>query len=161
TKAINFAGRSTVSSNSPSELVHKAEATGLKANTSYNFRVGDAALNIWSEAGTFQTAPVNGAFTFIDLADTQAKEEDEAKLSAETLEKALATVPSAQFVVHNGDIVDTGTKEEQWNWLLGHSQESLLNTTIAPSAGNHEDKNNAFYEHFNIKQAENSATVTG
>lgn len=161
TKAINFAGRSTVSSNSPSELVHKAEATGLKANTSYNFRVGDAALNIWSEVGTFQTAPVNGAFTFIDLADTQAKEEDEAKLSAETLEKALATVPSAQFVVHNGDIVDTGTREEQWNWLLGHSQESLLNTTIAPSAGNHEDKNNAFYEHFNIKQAENSATVTG
>ncbi|WP_339205632.1 S-layer homology domain-containing protein [Paenibacillus sp. FSL K6-3182] len=161
TKAINFAGRSTVSSNSPSELVHKAEATGLKANTSYNFRVGDAALNIWSEVGTFQTAPVNGPFTFIDLADTQAKEEDEAKLSAETLEKALATVPSAQFVVHNGDIVDTGTKEEQWNWLLGHSQESLLNTTIAPSAGNHEDKNNAFYEHFNIKQAENSATVTG
>ncbi|OMF30054.1 hypothetical protein BK133_16935 [Paenibacillus sp. FSL H8-0548] len=159
--ALTFTGRSSVSSNSVNELVHKAEATGLKANTAYDFRVGDAALNIWSDAGTFRTAPESGAFTFIDLADTQAKEEDEAVLSAETLAKALLQVPNAQFVVHNGDIVDTGTKEEQWDWLLGNSQASLLNTTIVPSAGNHEDKNNAFYEHFNIKEAENSATLTG
>jgi phosphodiesterase/alkaline phosphatase D-like protein len=159
--AISFAGRSAASSNSPAELVHKAEATALKANNAYFFRVGDADAGIWSETGTFATAPESGAFTFIDLADTQAKEEDEAILSSETLAKALTTVPNAQFVVHNGDIVDTGTVEEQWNWLLGHSQESLLNTTIVPSAGNHEDENFAFYEHFNIKQPEGSAIETG
>lgn len=160
-KAVSFNGRSSVSSNSVNELVHKVEATGLKANTAYYFRVGDAELNIWSETGTFQTAPKGGAFTFIDLADTQAKDEDEAILSSETIAKALATVPAAQFIVHNGDIVDTGTKEEQWDWLLGHSQDSLLNTTIVPSAGNHEDKNFAFYEHFNLQEAENSAIETG
>ncbi|ASS66194.2 MULTISPECIES: stalk domain-containing protein [unclassified Paenibacillus] len=159
--AAEFTGRTAVSSNSPQEAVHKAEATGLKPDTSYYFRAGDKALNAWSGTGTFRTAPAGGAFTFIDLADTQAKDEEEAKLSAETLAKALATVPEAQFVVHNGDIVDTGTKEEQWNWLLGHSQESLLHTTIAPSAGNHEDKNNAFYEHFNLQQPAGSATLTG
>ncbi len=161
TNALSFTGRSAASANSPAELVHKAEATGLKANTAYYFRVGDKEHGIWSETGSFQTAPVSGAFTFIDLADTQAKSEDEAILSAETLAKAMKTVPNAQFVVHNGDIVDTGTKEEQWNWLLGHSQNSLLNTTIVPAAGNHEDKNYAFYEHFNIKQPENSDIVTG
>lgn len=161
TNAITFSGRSAVSTNSKEELVHKAEAAGLKAGTAYSYRVGDQALGIWSTAGTFSTAPESGAFTFVDLADTQAKSEDEAILSSETLAKALATVPNAQFVVHNGDIVDTGTKEVQWDWLLGHSQNSLLNTTIVPSAGNHEDKANAFYEHFNIQEAPGSATETG
>ncbi|MHA7963211.1 S-layer homology domain-containing protein [Paenibacillus sp. CAU 1782] len=160
-EATTFQGRSAASTNSPSELVHKAEATALKANTSYFFRVGDKEAGIWSETGTFATAPESGAFTFIDLADTQAKDEEEAILSSETLAKALKTVPYAQFVVHNGDIVDKGIVEDQWNWLLGHSQNSLLNTTIVPSAGNHEDKNFAFYEHFNIKQPEGSAIETG
>lgn len=160
-KAKEFTGYSTISSNSPEERVHKAEATGLAADTTYFFRVGDKQLGVWSEVGTFQTAPTKGAFTFIDLADTQAKNEEEAKLSSETLAKALKTVPNAQFVVHNGDIVDKGTKEEQWDWLLGHSQKSLLNTTIVPSAGNHEDENYAFFEHFNVKQPKNSDTETG
>ncbi|MFE9275885.1 S-layer homology domain-containing protein [Paenibacillus glucanolyticus] len=156
-----FHGRTSISANSPGEHVHKAEATGLAADTSYYFRVGDESLNLWSEAGTFETAPVSGAFSFIDLTDTQAKEEDEAMLSAATLSKALATIPDAKFVVHNGDVVENGTSEQEWNWLLGHSQSSLLNTTIAPSAGNHEDKNYAFYEHFNVKEPDNAATETG
>lgn len=161
TNAITFQGTSTPSTNSGEELVHKAVATGLEADTTYYYRVGDKEHGNWSATGTFQTAPKSGEFTFIDLADTQAKSEDEAILSAQTLEKALQTVDNAQFVVHNGDIVDTGTKEDQWNWLLGHSQESLLNTTFVPSAGNHEDENYAFYEHFNINIPAGSATETG
>ncbi|MEC0125181.1 S-layer homology domain-containing protein [Paenibacillus pabuli] len=160
-QAQSFNGRESVASNSPGEMVHKAEATGLMPDSSYYFRVGDQDLGIWSEVGTFKTAPVDGAFTFIDLTDTQAKEEDEAILSGSTLSKALATVPDAEFVVHNGDVVENGTSEQEWNWLLGHSQASLMNTTIAPTAGNHENKNYAFYEHFNLKQPDGAATVTG
>lgn len=160
-QAQSFNGRATVASNSPGEMVHKAEATGLLPDTSYYFRVGDQDLGIWSEVGTFKTAPIDGAFTFIDLTDTQAKEEDEAILSASTLSKALATVPNAEFVVHNGDVVENGTSEQEWNWLLGHSKASLMNTTIAPSAGNHENKKYAFYEHFNVKQPDGADTVTG
>ncbi|MGG3494793.1 metallophosphoesterase [Peribacillus simplex] len=95
------------------------------------------------------------------MTDTQAKTEDEAILSSETISKALDTVPNAEFMVHNGDLVDDGVKEEQWDWLLGHSQESLLNTTFAPSAGNHEDESYAFIDHFNLDVPENSATETG
>ncbi|QOS78993.1 S-layer homology domain-containing protein [Paenibacillus sp. JNUCC31] len=160
-QAQSFIGRASVASNSPGEMVHKAEATNLMPDTSYYFRVGDQNLGIWSEVGTFKTAPIDGAFTFIDLTDTQAKEEDEASLSGSTLSKALTTVPNAEFVIHNGDVVENGTSEQEWNWLLGHSQTSLMNTTIAPSPGNHENKNYAFYEHFNLKQPDNAATVTG
>ncbi|MDV7765623.1 metallophosphoesterase family protein [Peribacillus sp. CSMR9] len=160
-KALKFSGTQNISTNSQKEYVHKAKATGLKADTEYYYRVGDASLNNWSEVGTFTTAPKNGAFTFIDLTDTQAKTEDEAILSSETISKALDTVPNAEFMVHNGDLVDDGVKEEQWDWLLGHSQESLLNTTFAPSAGNHEDESYAFIDHFNLDVPENSATETG
>ncbi|CAM3521447.1 MULTISPECIES: S-layer homology domain-containing protein [Saccharibacillus] len=159
--ALSFKGSSYTATNSPTEKVHKATASGLTAGTTYAYRVGDASINMWSQTGTFRTDDGSDSFTFIDLADTQAKEEDEASLSAETLRKALATVPNAEFVVHNGDIVDTGTNEEQWNWLLGHSQDSLLKTTIAPSAGNHEDENYAFIDHFNLDTPAGSATETG
>ena len=160
-KALTFKGTAAISTNSKEELVHKAEATGLMENKEYYFRVGDAESNTWSEVGTFETAPKNGSFTFIDLTDTQAKTEDEAFLSAETISKAMKTVPNAEFILHNGDLVNDGAKEEQWDWLLGHSQESLLHTTFAPSAGNHEDENYAFIEHFNLDVPENSATETG
>lgn len=161
TQALRASGRTKVSSNSKEEHVHKAEITGLKPNTAYYFRVGDELLHTWSEVGTFRTAKAGGAFTFIDLADTQAKTEDEAILSGETIEKAIATIPDATFFQINGDIVDTGTNEKQWDWLLGHSQKSLNNITIVPVAGNHEDKNYAFYEHFNVKEAPNSDMKTG
>lgn len=65
------------------------------------------------------------------------------------------------FVIHNGDLVDVGMTEIQWDWLLGHSQESLLKTTIAPIAGNHEEEKDAFIEHFNIKEVPGSDTKTG
>src|SRR3954451_24219887 len=160
-KALTFKGTASISTNSQEEFVHKAEATGLKTDTEYYFRVGDAKLNNWSEVGTFETAPKKGSFTFIDLTDTQAKTEDEAILLAETISKAMETVPNAEFIVHNGDLVDDGVEEEQWDWLFGHSQESLLNTTFAPSAGNHEDEDYAFIEHFNLDAPENSETETG
>ncbi len=160
-KAVKFSGKYSVSTNSPSELVHKAEATGLKANTSYFFRVGDAALDIWSDVGTFQTASDSGAFTFIDLADPQPSTEDEAMLSSQTIAKSLATVSNAGFLAINGDFVDAGSVEKQWDWLLGHAKESLLNTTILPVAGNHDEDYNSFIEHFNVKPADNSDTTTG
>jgi len=161
TNALKFSGKSYTPTNSATELVHKAEATGLKANTSYSYRVGDATLGIWSTVGTFQTAPETGGFTFIDIADSQASTEAEATLSSETIAKSLQTISNAQFIDLNGDIVDSGSNEQQWNWLLGHSQPSLLNTTIAPAAGNHESQTNAFMDHFDLKPAASSVTTKG
>ncbi len=160
-KAIKFTGEYGIPTNSSAELFHKAEADGLKKDTLYYFRVGDAALNLWSDTGTFRTATKSGAFNFINLADTQAKNEGEADLSSQTIAKALDTVDNAEFLVHNGDIVDTGSNEEQWNWLLGHAQESLLNTTLVPAAGNHDEQDNAFMDHFDIKPADGSAATSG
>lgn len=160
-KAIHFKGTHALSTNSKAEAVHKAKATGLKPNTSYFFRVGDASLNLWSDIGTFKTASKTGAFTFVNLADSQAKSEDEAKLSAETFNKAKATIKNADFFSINGDIVDTGRIETQWDSLFGYAKDFLLNTTFMAVSGNHEEDKNAFYEHFNIKEASGSSTESG
>ena len=159
--AACFSGAYTLSTNSPMELVHKAEAAGLLPGTEYFYRVGDAALNLWSEPGVFATVKADGAFTFVNLADSQAKAEDEAILSAQTFEKAMNVISDAAFLSINGDIVDTGMNESQWDWLLGHSQKTLMNTTIVPVAGNHDEDKNSFYEHFNLTPAPGSATETG
>lgn len=159
-----FSGKTspaTYSASDKAELVHKAQAAGLLPGTSYYYRVGDAALGAWSGTGTFVTAPASGPFTFIDLADTQAKKEAECALSAETIAKAFSAVPQAAFLAVNGDLVDTGSNERQWRQLLNFARDSLMNTTLLPAAGNHERERNAFIEHFNLAAPPGSATSSG
>ena len=160
-KATKFRGYTTIPTNAKNEYLHKVEATGLKAGTTYFFRAGDSVQNLWSETGSFKTAGVNKKFTFIDIADTQAKSEDEAILSAQTLAKSIETITDAEFIVHNGDIVDTGMSEIQWDWVLNNSGKTLLNMTIAPVAGNHEEDKESFAEHFNLKEVAGTDTKTG
>ena len=173
TKGKSFIGTSAVPSNNTSttpppstttakaEFLHKAEATGLKPNTTYYYRVGDASLGLWSNTSTFQTAPKKGAFTFLDLADPQAKSYSEAQLAASTFAKALTTVPNSKFITLNGDLVDDGTVEYEWDWLFNNIGQRFLNTTFAPIAGNHEEKNSSFIDHLNLDVAPGSDTTTG
>ncbi|RYL96784.1 metallophosphoesterase family protein [Sporolactobacillus sp. THM7-7] len=160
-KALQFSGTSYVSTNDSGERVHKAEATGLKPNTEYYYRVGDKKRNEWSEAGVVRTAPKNGAFTFLELTDPQAKTEEEAKLAADTFNQAAATVKDYSFMTVTGDFVDKGSVEDQWDWLMNNSQKTWGKTTVVPAAGNHEKQPNAFIDHFNLRPASGSDTTTG
>ncbi|AEJ18374.1 purple acid phosphatase family protein [Gracilinema caldarium] len=161
-KAFTFSGRVKPSYNSPDELVHMAEAVGLKSGTSYWYRVGDAKLGLWSDVGTFKTMDnKKGPFTFINLADTQAKTEDEAILSAKTLADAVRTVKNAEFMIINGDIVDTGRNEKQWDWVLGHAAETMRNIAFIPAAGNHDEDPYSFIEHFNLPVPKGADIKTG
>jgi len=161
TKAAVHRGRTTESAGSMTELAHKVEVAGLKPETRYAYRAGDAKAGLWSEAGTFTTSSETGGFTFIDLADSQAKTEDEAELSSQTLNKALATVPGASFIALNGDLVDTGANEKQWDWFLGKSGTALMNTTFVPAAGNHEEDASSFASHFALPLSFGSAAQNG
>ena len=159
--AIKFEGSCQRSTNAPDYIVHKAEATNLKPNTKYQYRVGDAQFGLWSEVGTFETSDTDGQFTFINLADSQAKTEEEAILSSETFKKANQTIKNSKFIILNGDIVDSGIEEEQWGWILDHSAKTLMNTTFVAAAGNHEDNPESFIEHFNLDTPVDASTTTG
>lgn len=160
-KAMKFKGNSYVSRNDAEEVVHKAEATGLKPDTEYQYRVGDEELGLWSEVFTLKTAPESGPFTFMNLTDPQAKTEDEAKLAAETFNVAYETIKGESFMAVTGDFVDKGNIEDQWDWLIENSKQTWGNTTVAPAAGNHEKQPHSFIDHFNINEAPNSPTETG
>ncbi|WP_281284484.1 metallophosphoesterase family protein [Nonomuraea diastatica] len=58
--------------------------------------------------------------------------------------KALKHVPDAEFVMHNGDVVENGGREQDWTDLLDSARASLLSTTLAPASGNHDTAANAF-----------------
>ncbi len=130
---------------------YQALATNLTPNTTYYYQVGDKATGIFSGTGEFVTAKDSGAFSFINITDTQSYTDGDAQVSANTLQKALATVPDAAFVLHGGDVVDDGSNESMWTSLLNYSAAGLTSTTIAPAAGNHEATGNAFINHFNLE----------
>jgi len=145
------------------ETVHQAVATDLEPGTTYHYRVGDSISEVWSRTGTFVTATGDGedSFTFIDLTDTQAKAATEAALAAGTMRKALAAVPDAEFMVHNGDVVQDGNVEQDWIDMLGAAQDTLLGTTIAPASGNHDMYPDAFVDHFMLEHPNEQDTTTG
>jgi Icc-related predicted phosphoesterase len=148
-QAVTFTGTVADPHNSPDELVHKAAATGLVSDTAYYYRVGDAALNLWSDPGVFTTAPTSGPFTFIDLSDTQFAGQAGSKVASDTISTALAQSGNAGFIINNGDVVDNKS-EELWNLLLKNAQSSLMNMTIMPATGNHDAGNSTFIDHFNL-----------
>jgi hypothetical protein len=143
------------------ETFYQAVVTGLAAGNRYYYRVGDPDLEVWSNIGSFLTPDGSSDFSFIDLTDTQAQSLTEAELSASSMAKALATVPDAQFMMHNGDVVEDGEDESDWSDLLDSAQSSLLATTIVPAAGNHDADAQAIVDHFSLAAPNDQNTATG
>ena len=83
--------------------------------------------------------------------DPQANSQDEAILSSETMRKGFSNCQKCGFFNPYRDFVETGSNEQQWNWLLDDSQASLLETSLVPTPGNHESQKNAFMDHFDVK----------
>ncbi|SDE23954.1 S-layer homology domain-containing protein [Paenibacillus sp. UNCCL117] len=145
--------------------VHRAAATDLEPGERYVYRVGDGAGND-SPQGMFQTAPISApvsapapgtgeedSLKFLYFADSQASDLNGYKLWGNTVKKAAAEHPDAEFMLHAGDMVDSGYKENEWNMWFGQAQEQLLQTTLVAVIGNHEystaSGNSDFQAHFN------------
>ncbi|CAM3546036.1 DUF2341 domain-containing protein [Marinicrinis lubricantis] len=158
TDSIEFGATDTVLSDG---VMHKAVATGLKPGTVYYYKVGDKTSNSFSNVGTFTTSGNSDQFTFIHITDTQAKNEAEALLATNTFEEAQRVVPEAAFYLHKGDVVQNGDVESEWKLMLNLPKSVLMNTTIAPAAGNHEYEPNAFNHHFNLEAVNGQDPSTG
>ena len=146
---------------------HKAIVTGLRANTTYLFRVGTAGA--WSETGSFITAKAGkDAFSFIYFTDPQAATDEMFDISQKTLHKAKAMYPNANFALTCGDLVETsGPDNSEWEYeQFFLTQQDIWNTTpLAPIMGNHDySENRNFTRHFNTPVTnfdKNMATVPG
>jgi uncharacterized repeat protein (TIGR02543 family) len=144
------------------ETIYRVVATGLTPGMTYYYRVGDTFTGRWSENGSFQTADGDDDFSFIGIADTQARGGGaDAVVSAKTIAQALRTVPESEFIVHAGDVVQVSDDELDWSDMLGAAQESLLASTMAPVSGNHDSAPDEFTQHFTLQASGDQNTSAG
>ena len=117
---------------------HKVLAENLEPGTKYVYRVGDASTGIWSNNGTFETAcDGEEPFSFIALADVQAGNEINFTKSGAVQRTAMQVCPDAKFLMNAGDFVND-CNDQEWDWFYEKSCDTLMNITMAPTAGNHE-----------------------
>lgn len=144
---------------------HKALATTLKAGTTYSFRVGTEQG--WSEIGHFTTAATSysakDGYSFIYMTDTQAQNDEMFDVSQKTAHAAQQMVPNAQFVLVNGDLVETsGANNSEWEYeqWFGTMQDVWLNYPLVVAQGNHDTSSNSnFTWHFNTDNSFNQTSA--
>lgn len=140
---------------------HRVILNDLQPGTEYVYRVGDRALNVWSETGRFVTdAGGDAAFSFLTIADVQADNETDFAKAAEVLDKGFELVPDAQFIANLGDFVnDCGN--EQWDMYFRNFERHHLRATLAPVSGNHDGLPSWFRRQFPVETAEPSLGLDG
>ncbi|MCZ0717167.1 metallophosphoesterase [Aerococcus kribbianus] len=136
------------------ETINKAKATGLKANTTYYYRLG--ATGHMSPLGTFKTAAAGqDPFKFVHYTDTQnafwnENARNEAAFGAQTLNEALAVAGDADFALHTGDIVEVSAVEDEWKDIMNQSQAGYLNVAHTFVPGNHDTYKTSYVDHLNV-----------
>jgi hypothetical protein len=115
-------------------LYHSVNFDGLTPRTQYMYRVGDGAN--WSEWFHFETASMRAEpFGFIYFGDAQNGIKS---LWSRIARGAYSDMPKAKFIVHAGDLVNSGVSDTDWGeW---HSAAGWINGMVPsiPTPGNHE-----------------------
>ena len=140
----------------------KADIAGLNSDTVYEYQIGvkDHATN-WSKTYTFSTAPDElNSFSFIAVGDTQGSNwsgstrGSKGFMYAQTaLDQAFGQVSDPAFILHTGDVVETGYTAEQWNLYFKALGERGATVPHFTALGNHDcqgTNNNVYFDyHFN------------
>lgn len=130
---------------------HSATFEGLKPDTLYAYRVGDGKT--WSEWFQFRTASDRPApLQFVYVGDAQ---NDIKSLWSRVIRQAHADAPKARFLLHAGDLVNTGDADHEWGeWFHGLG---WLSGTVPQIGipGNHE------YSAMSARKAEKDAEAAG
>ncbi|AWV97065.1 purple acid phosphatase family protein [Arcticibacterium luteifluviistationis] len=113
---------------------HTAMLSQLEANTTYEYRVGSAVENSWSELRNFKTEAKDiNAFSFIWFGDTHKDPK-----WAELLQDSYVRHPEIAFYSIAGDIVTTGLYRDQWDEFFGYAKDVFAYKPLMPVPGNHD-----------------------
>lgn len=121
---------------SPAGELHEVKIEGLAPSQSYFYKVtcgGDQ-----SEKYGFSSAPLKSEpFSFILFGDTRSNHDQHAEVVKALLKE------KADLFLHTGDIVATGSNEEQWTKYFEIERELLANKPMIYAIGNHDAPGNA------------------
>lgn len=114
--------------------VYRANVEGMKPHTHYLYRVGDGQN--WSEWNGFHTATEEPApFRFIYVGDAQ---NDIRSRWSRVIQSAYAKSPDAAFVIHAGDLVASGYRDDLWGEWYDSMGFIAANIPMLAVPGNHE-----------------------
>ena len=138
----------------------KAEATGLKHNTTYYYQLSNNGKA--GQTYSFTTGG-NGEFSFALVGDPQI---GAGNTASDTIgwENTLNSAADSElfsdisFLVSAGDQVNTASNEAQYDGYLEHNV--LFGLPVATAIGNHDSSSNAYSQHFNIANESDEYGVT-
>lgn len=141
-------------------------ATAVVPAGDFYYRVGDAQQGFWTDPVLVDGDAEDPAagYTAIVVADSQGASEADYSDYEEVLAEAESSTTDEAFALHLGDMVDDGSNENYWSWLLNTDASMALATM--PVAGNHEARQddealaNAVAAHYNVDIPEQD-TSTG
>lgn len=142
--AVNDLGIA-LSSNYKQLARHNVSLTGLQADTSYLYRVGDSARGYWSDIYMMKTASseTNKPFEVLLLTDMQTMFDYDSEQNNKLLTASSKVFGDNgyDFVVSMGDFVGNGESMRHWSNALNGSQSVYGNTTQILVNGSKESKN--------------------
>jgi hypothetical protein len=138
---------------SPLGTVHEVKLTGLAVAAKHFYRVvcRDAAgKEVAGPLGTFTTAVrPDDPFSFCVIGDTQRNPVVTAMVAKRIWDRR------PHFVLHMGDVVDTGSDKRQWVYdLFGPCRELFARVPVYPCIGNHEKNHPLYYQSFSLPAPE-------
>ncbi|WP_459557832.1 LamG-like jellyroll fold domain-containing protein [Lacunimicrobium album] len=134
--------------------IHELRIEGLSPQTQYFYRTQSTAegeaTTLKSDLATFQTA-VNEEtpFAFAVISDTQGNP----KVAGQLASHAWGQRPS--FLLHAGDLVDTGPRDDHWTKHFFPSLDPLIrNVPFYPVLGNHEQNAQNYFDYVSLPDPE-------
>lgn len=140
------------------EYANKVTVSGLSANTSYTYRVGDGTT--WSKNYTFKTDAPAKNFSFLAFGDPQlgasGNLDNDRAGWASTLKKVSAKYPNVNLMFSLGDQVNDYnhlyTQQKEYNAFFNPSADTdyLQTHLLAAFSGNHDFQMGKYYSfHYN------------
>ena len=127
-------------SQGPGDLgaINVAFLDDLKADTVYQYRVGDGAT--WTSTKSFRTGPEDqcAPFRFAAFGDNRPDADWLPQLKWNPILEETAGAGPA-FLLHTGDIVKDGQILQQWKDFLNNSDPVLASIPLMATIGNHDD----------------------
>lgn len=133
--------------------IHEVRIENLEPETQYFYRVetvDDSGRSVASDTFTFSTAVLEETpFAFTVISDTQFNPVVAGKLSK------LAWAQRPNFLLHPGDLVDTGVNDSHWTQHFFPGMHELISRVpIYPVLGNHEQNASNYYEYMSLPDPE-------
>lgn len=119
---------------------HNVLVKGLRANTAYKYRVGyEGQWSTWYEYSTLDQDKAT-PLSFLYVTDSHTKEDAGLEEYQELMTGAFEQYPTTQFVMHGGDMVDTGGALDEWRQFWRASSVYAATHPSALALGNHDVK---------------------